>query len=115
MKMTNWLVVMFMAGMLALVGCSKAPPPQETVDVNGVKVAMPALQKALSASTDKDIQNNLGTMVFGLRYRDYAGVQSSLAKLAANPSLSEEQKKLVAQVDDQLKQALAKGTPAPAP
>jgi hypothetical protein len=114
MKMTKWIVAMLMAGVLAFAGCSKTAKVPETVDVNGVKVAMPALQQSLTASTDKDIQGSIAQMAYGLRYRNYPAVQAELVKLAANPSLSEAPKKLVATVDEQMKQVVAAPAPEPA-
>jgi phage tail protein X len=113
MKMTKWLTVLVMAGVLALAGCSKAPSAQQDVEVNGVKVSLPALQQSLSTSTDKDVQSSQGQMAYGLRYRNYAQVQAELAKLAANPTLTDAQKKLVAKVDEQMKQVVAKASTAP--
>lgn len=110
MKTTKWIAVMLVAGVLTLAGCSKPPKVADEVEVNGVKVAMPALQKSLSPSTDKDVQNSLGKVGVAFRYRDYGIVQAGLTQLAANPALTAEQKKLVAQVDEQVKQVVAKGT-----
>ena len=113
MKMTNWIVAVLVAGVLALTGCSKSSKMPDSIDVEGVKVSMPELQKSLSTSADKDVQASVGKVGYALRYRDYPGLQAELAKLAANPNLSDAQKKLVATVQDQVKQVLAKGAGAP--
>lgn len=113
MKTTKWIIAGLLAGMLALVGCSKAPKIPDTVEVEGVQVALPALQKSLSGSTDKDVQGSLAKMTYGLRYRDYAVLQAELGKLESNPSLKPDQQKLVSQVQDQVKQVVAKAQAAP--
>jgi hypothetical protein len=113
MKMTKWILAALMTATLAVAGCSKAPTIPDEIDINGVKVAMPKLQRVVGASKDAEVQNSIGKLNFGFRYRDFAAVQAELAKLAANPALTDEQKKIVAQVDEQLKQALSKPPAAP--
>jgi hypothetical protein len=114
MKTMKWLMVtVLMAGMLALVGCGKGKSSAQgnEPEINGVKVAMPQLQQSLIASKDPEIQASAGKLAYGLRYGQYPAVQQELAKLAANPNLTADQKKLVATVDEQMKQVVAKGQP----
>jgi hypothetical protein len=113
MKKSNWLLVLLFTAALALVSCSKAPPPQKTQKINGVDVAMPELQQVLLDNKDKDVQNGLGQIAFGLRYGDLPAAQKALDALAANPTLNDAAKKLVAQVADQLKQAASAPPPQP--
>lgn len=112
MKMMKCLAAaMLMVGVAAWSGCSKGSkdntPAGGTVQVNGVAVAMPQLQQSLLASKDPTVQAGAGKLAYNMRYANYAGVQDELTKLAANPSLTDDQKKLVATVQDQIKQAEA--------
>jgi len=98
----------------ALVGCSKSssqPPPGAGPHVDTVK-----LRQAFANSTP-EIHTALDQAAFGIRYGKYAQAQEALEKLAADPSLTEPQKKIVNDSLEQLKkmeeaQAAAPPTPA---
>jgi hypothetical protein len=114
MKRTSlWVVGVLLACALVAPGCKKtaAQSDNPTLDVNGVKVELPRLQKTLASSTSQDVQNNVSQVVFGLRYGDYTKALMALDKLSSDPSLNEQQKKVVADVIEEMKQVINK-TPA---
>ena len=111
MKTTTWMVMILLAGVLALAGgCSKsAPKLQDWDEVNGVKVDMPKLQRALGPSADPKVQSSTSIIVVRFKGGEYATVLAELNKLASNPNLTEAQKQTVLDVTEQTKQLIAKG------
>jgi hypothetical protein len=79
-------------------------------EYNGVKVEWPRLQ-AEFANSDPDLQKTASGAVRSIRYSLFPEALGALESLAANPKLTEAQKKLVADVTEQAKQALAKARP----
>lgn len=114
MKMANWIIAVLVAGLFAVGGCNRTPKPPKTVQINGVDVAMPQLQEALNTNTTPEVQSSLNKVSYGMRYRDTPTVLAELDKLANNPALTDAQKKLVAEVTEQVKQAQSKAPAAPA-
>ena len=97
-----------MAGLLVsgVVGCKKAEQPSTApVQQNGVGIDSRKLQAALATVTSDDVRAAMQKFSFSLRYRNYVDAMVALDKLAADPGLNEAQKKLVAEVMEQVKQA----------
>jgi len=91
-------------------GCNKKQPtPPSVYEINGVKVDMPALQAAVVGSPFPDIQAAVNDSSLDLRYGQYVKAYHSLDKLASDPNLTESQKKLVADVIEQVKQVMKAG------
>ena len=104
---------MLLAGVVALAGCGQAnttPPPPTA---NGVVVDIPKLQQAFATTTDNSIKEHIAQASFGVRYGDYAKTLAELDKLTASPALTEPQKKVVAEVIGEVKQALGKSSKPP--
>ncbi len=80
-------------------------------DFHGVKVDWPKLDTDF-ADTDPEVQNAAYMAKRHIRYQRFADALVELEKLSSNPKLTEAQKKLVADLLEQTKQAAAK---APAP
>ena len=105
MKITNYLIIILTAGVLALTGCGKSgdksvpPPPAGVVDFSALQTAFPAPTPEISTSFSK-----LG---FATRYRQFEPALVELDKLSRLPNLTEAQKKAVDEVIEQVKQALA--------
>ena len=112
MKTLKWMALVLTAGMLALAGCSKAQKLPDSQDVNGVSVDLPKLQNAF-VGAPPDVLNDVSQVAFGMRYGDYMKALASLDKLASNTTITEAQKKVVADVIEQVKKVMAQ-TPAPA-
>jgi hypothetical protein len=113
MKMANWMIAVLAAGMFAAGGCNRTPAPPKVTNVNGVAVAMPELVQSLNTNTAPEIRQSITKMAYGLRYRDMPSVLAELDKLASSPALTDAQKKLVAEVTEQVKQAQSKAPANP--
>jgi len=107
MKLTLSLFGLVLAGLLvtAGAGCKKSDPAPPPVQQNGVTIDSRKLQTELATSTSPEVRQNLQKFSMGLRYKSYVEAMMALDKIAADPSLTEPQKKLVGEVLEQLKQA----------
>ena len=103
MKTTNYLLMLLMAGVLALAGCGKSGKPAPTARPPGV-VDLGALQQAFPAPTP-DILRSLDRLRFATRYRQFDAAFAELDKLAHSPNLTDPQKKAINDVTEQVKQA----------
>ena len=96
--------------LLVLLGaCSKSTeadklPPME---FEGVKVDTPRLM-AEFVDAPPALQTSVNDAVTKMRYRKYLEAMMELDQVLKNPDLNDKQKKLMAQVIDQLKGVLAK-------
>ena len=96
--------------LLAVLGaCSKSSeadklPPME---FEGVKVDTPRLM-AEFVSAPPQLQGPVNEAVTKARYRQYLQAMMALDQVLKSPELTEKQKKLIAQVIDQLKEVIAK-------
>jgi hypothetical protein len=110
MKTTQYLLIVLMAGGLALAGCGKsstekAPPPQPgVVDLGPLQNAFPDATPEVKASLDK--------LRFSARYGQLENELMELDKLAGLPNLTEPQKKAINDVIEQVKAAI-QARPAP--
>ena len=112
MKIQNFPLGIALAVVVSFTGCGKKQPPAPSAfEVNGVKVDMPALQSAIVGASP-DLQAAVNNASSDLRYGQYVKALESLDKVASDPNLTEPQKKLVAQVIEQLKQVIAKAGPS---
>ena len=103
-----------LAGLMALTGCNKtANTAAKGPVIRGVLVETPRLQQAFAGNTTPEVQNVLGRVQMGIRYGDFQTAVAELEKLAANPALSEPQKKAATDVAEQLKQVISKPEEAP--
>jgi ABC-type Fe3+-citrate transport system substrate-binding protein len=106
MKMTKWIMVCLLAVALVPVGCSKkesqqsAAPQAVTIDVPKLRDAFATAAPDLKALADRVIRN----VQFG---RSYSAGLADLDKLANSPGLTDDQKKVVADVTDQVKKMMS--------
>jgi hypothetical protein len=113
-KKRTWLLWIVMGSLLALsgAGCSKkavSAPPQT------LQQGVAQLRAAL-LTADPEVQRELyNRVVRGIRYRQYPQALAALDRIASNPSLNDQQKKIVNDVAELLKQAAQKQQNAPAP
>src|SRR5438128_40281 len=97
---------------LVSAGCGKkASLSQAPREEAGVKVDMPKLMAAFSAG-DASAMRTASDIDANFRYGLYEKVLQDLQKLATNPNLTEQQKRVVNQVIDQVKQVINKAGPA---
>ena len=112
MKTQNFLFGIVIATAVTLTACGKKQPPTPSAyEVSGVNVDMPALQSAFLGAS-QDLQAAVNDASADLRYGQYVKALESLDKVSSDPNLTEPQKKLVAQVIEQLKQVIAKAGPS---
>ncbi len=117
MKLTNFVLGIFLAvGLAGLAGCKKKqagtiiPPP---MTVEGVNVELPKLMALIDAGGNAELQASVRNVQMSLRYRQWDKTLAEMEKLAANPTLNDEQKKAANEVFEQLKQVAAKAPPPP--
>jgi hypothetical protein len=111
MKATRYLLMILTIGVLALAGCGKSdkgPPPREPgrVDLSQLQQQFPNPAPEVTASLDK--------LRSACRYRTFDTAQAELDKLAQLPNLTEQQKKAVEDVAEQIKTAIKAEAAAPA-
>lgn len=108
MKNVNWIMTLLAVGVLALAGCGKEKP--KNVEIKGVTVDLPKLEQAFSTAS-ADLQNIVPEVAMGVRYADYPRAFNALAKLDSAPGVTAEQKKVIAEVVEQIKQLATKVPP----
>ncbi len=97
---------------LVLAGCGKKQPAiQPAYEINGVKVDVPKLQEAF-ASSPPEIQADVNQTTLNLRYGMYEKSLMALDRLINNPALNDNQKKVVNDVIEEMKQLIAKAGPS---
>jgi hypothetical protein len=111
MKTTQWMIMLLLSGALAMVGCGK--PKQEVPTAQGVAVNIPKLREAF-ASASPECQSAVNEVAQGFRYGEYTTSMAALAKLDSAPGVTDAQKKIVAEVAEQIKQLAGKGAVPPA-
>lgn len=110
MKIANRIVISLLAGTLLLVGCGE---PKKKVPVqHGVAIDLPKLNEAF-ASAAPELQNLVMAASNGVRYGEHASALVALDRLAKAPGLTDEQKKIIGEVTEQVKQAASKAHTAP--
>lgn len=117
MKLMKLVVGLMLAfGMLGLTGCKKKSgttgPDLPPMEVEGVKVELPKLVNALNTA-NQDAQSSARNVQLAFRYRQFEKALMEMDKLSSDTTLTDDQKKLVAEVLEQVKQVVAKAPPAP--
>jgi hypothetical protein len=109
MKTMKLVSGLLLAGLLAFVGCGKSEKDQ----AQGIPATMDLskFQQAFPSPTPEQ-QGNIAKASEGVRYSLYPNALVALDKLAADPALTEPQKKAVSDLIEGIKQTMAK---APAP
>ncbi len=99
---------------LTAAGCTKADKTPPAPMINGVKADFPKLQRTFAAASP-EIQKTVFDATSGVRYGMYEKSLEALDKLANDPSVTPEQKQVVNELIDAVKQLLAKSPPSAAP
>ncbi len=112
-KATTWILGVALAGLVAVAGagCKKQAGVSKTPTYNSVQVDMPKLAAAL-ATAGQDVLSDLNHVKYGLRYKRYPEALEALDKIKDNPKLTDEQKKVVSEVSEQIKQVAEKAVEA---
>jgi len=105
MRQSCWLLGIVLAGVLAFAGagCKKDQPPPAPTS-NGVTVDIPKLRVAFAAASP-DAMKTVSQIAMSVRYTRYEKALEQLDTLANDPGTTEAQKKLLAQIMDQVKKA----------
>ena len=112
MKVSKGVAALLAVCLVAFAGCKKSDQAvAPNTQFNGVKVEWPKLETEF-ANSDPELQKTASAAVRSIRYSLFPQALGALETLAANPKLTEAQKKLVADVSEQAKQALAKAPAA---
>ncbi len=103
-----------LAFLVSLGACSKSSeadklPPME---FEGVKVDTPRLM-AEFMNASPELQKPVNDAVTKMRYKQYLQAMMALDEVLKDPGLSDQQKKLLAQVIGELKEVIAKAPPRP--
>ena len=123
MKTAPWISLFLTAGMFVFTACgNRQPPPPKLIEVNGVKqvdvsgvkpidvsgvkLDQPKLQQVFYGSTQ--FSESVGKVSKGIYYHQYDLALKELKLLATNPGLNDQQKQVVADLTDQMKQLMGK-------
>jgi|SRR5690242_5793915 len=110
MKKFNCLCVALALTLLAVGGCKKSSDATIVPEINGVKVDFPKLQHTFDGASS-EIQQNVSEAISGVRYGMYEKSLEALDKLANDPNVTADQKKVVNELIESVKQLLAKAPP----
>lgn len=110
MKMRNCILIILLAGVLALVGCGKSG--KNTAQSVPGAMDLPKFQQAFASGTP-DQQTSVTKVNSSVRYGLYPDALAALDKLTSDPALTEPQKQAVNDMIQGIKQAIAKSPAAP--
>jgi hypothetical protein len=111
MKAHNVAYALLAVCLVAFAGCKKADQTVAPNTVfNGVKVDWPKLETEFGNS-DQELQKTASLAVRHIRYSQFPDAAGVLERLSGDPKLSEAQKKVVSDLLEQTKQAIAKAAP----
>jgi hypothetical protein len=102
MKTLNAILVVIITAMLAVVGCKKSNSNTGATNVSPLSI----IRKAFP-NPAPDVSPSINKIAFGMRYGDFNAALAELDKLAANPSLTSDQKKAVADAIEAVKKSQA--------
>src|SRR5262245_4612778 len=108
-KSNYWYIGLLLAA-FAFAGCKKAQQEAPVPEFNGVKVNYPKLQQAF-ANSSPELQQGVRDLIQGLRYGMYEKSLEALDKMSSDTSLTDEQKKVVNELIEQVKTLASKAPP----
>jgi hypothetical protein len=110
MRLTGLFLLILAVGSLTFAGCKKTGRQESEQQFHGVKVDEPKLD-AEFARADPDALASVSMVKRCLRYAQFPQALDELDRLSRNPNLTESQKKLVNDLSEQIKNAIAKAPP----
>jgi hypothetical protein len=105
MKLPNWIPGVLMVGVLAFSGCGKSD--KSAVATSTVQVLDATKFRPAFESASPEIKAIVNKVMLSIQGSNYDEALAGLDKLAALPDLSDAQKKVVADLSDQLKKKMA--------
>jgi len=104
MKATNYLIMILTVGVLALAGCGKSDKQATPARVPG-RLDLSQLQLQFP-NPAPEVSTSLNKIRFAARYRTFDTALVELDKLSQLPNLTDQQKKAVDDVVEQVKAAI---------
>jgi len=111
MRTINLMLGVIAVALLTAVGCGKSETPPAP-QMQGVTIDIPKLTQAFE-NASPELKSTVTQVGFNVRYGKYEDSLMALDKLANDPNVNEAQKKVVAQLIEEVKQ-LANAPPPPA-
>src|SRR5215475_13853532 len=99
------------AFLFAISACKKSQPQTATQDRYGIGIDWPRLDTEFHNS-DTSVQASVSTIKRSILYHQFPQAIADLEKLAANPTLTDPQKKTLADLREQTQQVMTKGLPS---
>jgi hypothetical protein len=113
MKMSRVVFRLVAAGLIAVASCKKAEPPAAgPAGYFGVNVDLSKLDTGFT-SASPEVQRSVSLVKRYYYYSEFPRAAAELDQLANDPSLSDAQKKLVADLAGLTAQVIAKAPPPP--
>lgn len=108
MKTPKFIFSIALGSLLALggAGCHKQSAASSAAPAT-LEEGLTKLQAALATASPQAQSNFFNGLSTGIRYADYAKASAALQQIATDPGLNDQQKKLVSDVGDLLKQKAA--------
>ena len=111
MRILHGVPALLAVCLVAFASCKKSGQAvAPNTEYNGVKVDWPKLETEF-ANSDQELQRAASLGVRYIRYSQFPQALAELEKLSGNSKLTEAQKKVVNDLLEQTKQALAKAPP----
>lgn len=104
------MVLALALGIVGFSGCKKAQEAQPSPQIGGVTVDTPKLLQAFNHS-DPELIKTANDVSSNVRYGEYMKALEGLDKLSNDPKLTDAQKKVVADVINQVKQLASTQAP----
>jgi hypothetical protein len=109
----KWLTMCLLAVGLAFAGCSKSEKPTADAPPTRVPIDVPKLRDAFAAANEQT--KAIATQaVRAIQSDNWDGAGAALEKLATVPGVTDEQKKIITEVLEQLKTNIARQSAPPA-
>jgi hypothetical protein len=112
MKTKNWISSILAAALLAEAGCGESQKAPQPTIINGVKVDLAKFQQAFTTA-QPEVQSSAFKVTMSIRYAQYGEAVAAVEKIVASPGLTEPQKKVAAEVLEQLKQVASQAKAKP--
>ena len=113
MNTNAYLSAILAIGLLAALGCKKSEQPSAPpAEYHGVKVDVPKLD-VVFANASQEVLDRVTVVKRFFRYGQFPQAVVELDNLSQMPNLTEPQKKLVNDLIEQTKQAIAKASAPP--